>query len=234
MITKKFTHSLIALVGFLCLGFNSEAPAAIVTVPGYSNPWLAGMPDGSTAKTDSAPAQSPVEITGLSLGAGQILFFSATGATNHSGCEGSSPDAVNCGNAYTGVANGISGVTAPLNALLGVFLSSAQPDTVAPPTDLDFTGNTNFAMLTPKLQQVFFIGDGLTGTGSGLVQQFVVPENASRLYLGSMDGYEWSNNLGAFTVTISTVPIPSSILLFGSALAGLSFRKWCRNSKTMP
>ncbi|HEY3242752.1 MAG TPA: hypothetical protein VGM03_05305 [Phycisphaerae bacterium] len=49
-------------------------------------------------------------------------------------------------------------------------------------------------MVMPGLRQPFFIGDGLTGTGSGAVQQFLVPDGATRLFLGTIDGCEWSNN----------------------------------------
>ena len=58
--------------------------------------------------------------------------------------------------------------------------------------------------MAPVLNQVFFIGDGLTGTGSGSVQQFVVPLGATRLYLGSSDGPGANyNNSSNFAVTVS-------------------------------
>ena len=65
-------------------------------------------------------------------------------------------------------------------------------------------------MLSPALKQVFFIGDGLTGTGTGTTQTFVVPAGATRLFLGVSDGVGWFNNSGAFnaTVSISAAPAP--------------------------
>ena len=69
------------------------------------------------------------------------------------------------------------------------------------PTSLAFSdaggGNTiatSFASLSPLIDQVFFIGDGLTGDGSGSVQQFIVPTGATALYLGITDapGYNGS------------------------------------------
>jgi hypothetical protein len=92
------------------------------------------------------------------------------------------------------------------------------------PAGLDFTSiGTSFASLSPLLDQVFFIGDGLTGDGSGSVQQFIVPTGATVLYLGISDapGYQgdpgaYGDNGGAFTtsfdVTSSGVPDQSSAL----------------------
>ena len=61
----------------------SNLPAAqtvSVTVPGTSDPWLAGMPAGSTASSgDIAPAESPVEVLGLTLAPGGLFKISAAG-----------------------------------------------------------------------------------------------------------------------------------------------------------
>jgi hypothetical protein len=48
---------------------------------------------------------------------------------------------------------------------------------------------------TPLLNQTFFIGDGLTGTGAGNRQSFAVPSGATLLYLGFADGLD----LGDYT-----------------------------------
>jgi len=45
----------------------------------------------------------------------------------------------------------------------------------------------SFTSVSPLLQQVFWIGDALTGTGSGSVQQFFAPTGATRLFLGPLD-----------------------------------------------
>src|SRR5205085_1291361 len=59
----------------------APAHAAGGTVPGSSNPWLAGMPDGTGALFgDLAPAQSPVQVAGLPIVPGGVLSFTATGA----------------------------------------------------------------------------------------------------------------------------------------------------------
>jgi hypothetical protein len=65
----------------------------------------------------------------------------------------------------------------------------------------------SFANLSPGLRQIFFAGDGLTGTGSGDVQVFHVPEGATRLFLGFIDYYEpdypggYADNTGSIDIT---------------------------------
>lgn len=79
-------------------------------------------------------------------------------------------------------------------AMVGMFLEDQLP-TVTPPPTRFFVANgyagglkTDFPALAPQIGQVFFIGDGLTGTGSGNIQVFAVPPNATHLYLGYVDG----------------------------------------------
>ena len=44
--------------------------------------------------------------------------------------------------------------------------------------------------------QTFFIGDGMTP--SGLQQRFIVPPNATRLYLGFADAFSFQGPPGAY------------------------------------
>ena len=216
----------------LVLATPAHAESVVVGVPATANPYLAGMPSGSTCCAgDAAPAQSPVQVTGLTLTPGSTITFSATGGVNFQpGPITSGPD----GGSFfsTASSNGISGATWPENTLVGVFLDASQPDSTSAPASLDFStgGGTTFATLSPALKQVFFIGDGRTGTGTGATQAFVVPAGATRLFLGVSDGVGWFNNVGSFSATVSagaapvaasTEPIPTLSLpmLIAVALA---------------
>ena len=112
----------------------------------------------------------------------------------------------------------------PINALLGVFLGPDLPDANPAPTSLDFStaASQNYLTLLPAVQQVFFIGNGLTSTGD--IQHIVAPTGATRLFLGTMDGYQWYGNTGQFNVGVTdlnSAPVPeaSTTISFGLLLA---------------
>lgn len=203
--------------------------AVTLTVPGTADPWLAGMPSGSTASADHrppgsnpasidmSPEQSPVEVSGIDISEGAVLSFSASGLVAHgnvppdSGPEGGegSRDAVTAHNC--GAENGLSDIVAPFNAVLGVFLGSAQPDPSNAPSALNFGSRESreYPVLAPALGQVFFIGSGLLT--NGMPRRVCVPVGARRLFLGVMDSCTWNDNTGAFKVTVSSaLPTPST------------------------
>ena len=204
-----------ALVGSSVAGLAHGATTN-VTVPGIADIWLAGQPDGTVLNggfpgSDVAPTNSPVlASTGLNLTAGNVLTIAATGATDYNGCPSSTPDGGgSCGGGSFPAALGVSGYNGPINALVGVFLDASTPAGAAPPA-LDFSTPASLAQATvsPQLRQVFFIGDGRTGTGSGTVQQFIVPAGATRLFLASSDGIGANyNNFGSFAVAVSDAAV---------------------------
>lgn len=205
--------------------------AAAFVVPGTSTPWLAGMTNGSTASGgDSAPAQSPVLVSGISLTAGSPLFFSVTGGVmNGSAGTLNGPDGGALQTHSVGAENGIADFTAPINSHIGVFLNATQPNlSPAPPA---FSYLPGAATISPGLRQPFFIGDGLTGTGTGTPQGFIVPAGATRLFLGTMDGFQWNNNSGSFSGTV--VPEPTTFALSAFGLSFLfQFRRRVTNRGT--
>jgi hypothetical protein len=221
------------LIITLSIGYCGFAQAVSVSVPGTANPYLAGMPDGSIAPPDRAPDQSPVEVIGLNLsGGGVVTFTNATGGvSNVPICDGTNCSSID-GNVYNGVLfydheagsqNGISDIRAPINSLLGVFLTNNPPNLASPSAKLDFqTIGLNFTALSPGLQQVFFIGDGRTS--NGVIQQFVIPDHAARLFLGTMDGTQWLNNSGAIRVDVAlAIPEPETYAMFMAGLGLMVF-----------
>lgn len=153
-----------------------------------------------------------------------MFTFSATGTNTYdpnqapTGPDGNNTQYV----AHSGGAqNGISDLTAPINSLVGLFLTGDQPDGTAAPTALNFlpggnvTGNVDYTTLSPALKQVFFIGDGKTA--GNVVQKINAPFGATRLLLGTWDGFAWLNNVGSFDVTVNAstpataIPVTASL-----------------------
>lgn len=192
------------VIGFVLSLCASSASAVSVKVQATDDPWLAGMPSGSTASiNDTSPGQSPSRVPGLHfVGGGYVTFSQLSGASSNTHKCCLSLEGGMMMSHRTGAENGISNVIAPLGSLIGVFLDDKQPSSSDAPDTLDFSGvgGLNFTTLSPKLKQVFFIGDGLA-SGTTL-QHFYVPSGATRLFLGAMDGYEWNNNSGAFKVNV--------------------------------
>jgi Flp pilus assembly protein TadG len=108
--------------------------------------------------------------------------------------------------------HGMSDITVPGDSMVGVFLGSTLPDDGTAPSSLDFStqAERDYFSISPQLQQTFYAGTGTTsGSSSPAKQQqyITVPASATTLYLGSMDGHEWSNNTGGYTVTITDYQI---------------------------
>jgi len=215
----KRTLAIVALALLAC-GFFRPARAGEVDVAGTSCPWLAGMPATATAcPGDSAPALSPVPVDGLGLVAGDTLRFTATGSVGN----GPPPTVANDpdGGFVLPIVcainkNGMSNVFAPINSLIGVFLGPARPDLSPLPPELDFSdpASRDYVALHPELKQVFFIGKGFSN--EGIPRGVLIPAGATRLFLGTMDGGEWSNNVGSFQVLVGDVPTPTRFSSWGA------------------
>ena len=198
-----------AAVTFISLLLWHATFAEAIFVPGTSDPWLAGMPNGSTGRRgDVSPDESPVLVTGVSVEDGAVFVVSATGSVSRgSPLPFFGPDGeTNSIYHYLGAENGIADVTAPFECLVGVFLGTNEPDLNPTPQPLDFSTTTHqdYLILTPELQQPFFIGDGFTSAGA--IQQVVAPAGATRLFLGIIDEYSWYNNEGSFTAQVVQIP----------------------------
>lgn len=166
----------------------------------------------------------------LNPGTGRTLTISATGGAWWGGSGGSNgPD----GGFFSAATNisalgPISGFSAPRSGhLLGLFLAG---DPTGNPAPANFAypnaASLTAASFTPQLQQIFFIGDGLTGEGTGDVQIFNVPDSATSLVLGIADAFAFSgqpgwyaDNTGGYEVAYNIVPTPGALALVG--LGGL-------------
>ena len=131
---------------------------------------------------------------------------------------------------------GLSGIDVDQNDmfLVGVFLDANEPSGPGPAVLSYNYGrpgslSTSDPSFSPALDEVFFIGDGLTGTGAGMEQIFNVPAGADRLYLGFADSFDsvpsyYADNVGSLTATFeitTATPEPAyGFLLTGGLLAG--------------
>jgi hypothetical protein len=189
------------------------------------HPWqydVAG-PNGGTASWGE-PYTSPVQISFAVTPGSTITLSNVTGQGNNDLTQSAEYTATGNDNGFSanyddyasgGISeHGMADVTMPLNSLNAVFLSNSLPDSQTPPPPLDFStqaerdytagsnnGQATGATFAPQLQQVFYIGNGFTSTGTQ--ETIVVPDGTTRMFLGTMDGWEWSNNSGGFTATLT-------------------------------
>ncbi len=221
----------------ILLTTSLTACAATLSVDAIDNIYGAGH-STPPAPSGGSPGTLPPGVF-FPASPGQVVTFtSVTGTATVTAAFGLvGPD----GNTSFGMNlssyGGISGIKTDVSSfLVGVFLGAAEPLDPAPAL-LDFTAaglGTAFTSLSPLINQMFYIGDGLTGTGSGSQQQFNVPSSATAFYLGFADasGYsgppgQYQDNDGTLTATfIGVVPESSSgALLLGACAALVATRR---------
>lgn len=180
--------------------------ASTITVPGTANPYLADTSNAKgplTSRDGTAPPS--IDVSGLS-----VLTFAANGGTaNYPGGPRPGPDGGGVVPALYGARGEVSSWRLPIDMLAGVFLGPTRTAAPGP-----YSGSLSAVEVSPQIGQVFPIGDGLTGHGSGVRQIVHVPKGATRLFLANTDGYEWSNNNGQFTVTVNPAPASVSVVSF--------------------
>lgn len=211
----------------------AAATTTVTTVAGSANLNLAGAAPGtSCCGGDSAPAQSPQAITGFA--SGSTFTFGVTGITDGAGTGPTGPDGAyvfSMTDYGTGVARALN---VKVLGLIGVFLDGSVPTGATQPASLDFASGLDFATLAPGLAQMFWIGDGVTGTATGATQVFTAPIGATRLFLGTVDGYAWNDNSGTYAVTanytgatVGGVPEPATwaLLVGGFGFVGGALRR---------
>lgn len=241
------------------LGFTAALFAACSILPASANAVtiVSGSPVNVTVDgTDSVyqifghpgaadgPAATDAVLLSFAPATLNIFTFSASGAINCcSGAPNTSPDGAGGGSNIGGI-NGLSSISGNSQVpLAGVFTSETDPFGGAAPAALVYDAN-NPASLSPLLNQVFYIGDGLSGFNSaGSPLSFTAPTGATRLYLGIVDALSFGNisgwygdNPGSFSVQASLtsrnvvtpgVPEPTTwaMMIGGFLLAGVAMRR---------
>ena len=197
----------------------SEDTIITTIVPATANIFGAGHavpPDPGFASPGTLPP-----FLQIPSGADRVVtVVGVTGDIHSGGGPNPSPDGGACcsGNTDLFSINGVSGITHDDSTyfLAGLFSDGTEPVDPPPPRLQFSTGGEfirdDFTELSPALNQTFFVGDGLTGTGTGARQRFHVPPGAARLYLGLVDGFDfdgypglYSDNTGAYVVRVEIV-----------------------------
>lgn len=249
--------TLLAVSALALTGLSASALATTVVVGANTNIFASGF--GSTSGVGDGSGVAPGATT-FASGANQALTFSSvTGTVNcgtfctteSSGPTSNGPDGTNYNGMQTGatnisgVGNGISGISfnGRMMFLVGVFLDNNTPSGAGPTA---WAYNTNYAdnaqQFSPGLGQVFYVGDGYTGSANqgssnplDIQQTFFVPSTATRLYLGFADAMgfvgspgTYNDNVGNLTANFSinsvvAAPEPGSVMLMGLGLAGLAY-----------
>jgi len=232
-------YKLLFLAGLSCL-FSGLSFAS-----SFTNVVVAGSANIQTANGNADPATccngaSLPAVLALTFAAGPNQVLTFNNISGMVGCAGSLTNGADggCLPFTTNISplNSISGLMTGINAnmfLVGVFTGDATPSG-PPPALLDYTNAAAFSLAdyTPymALDRVFFIGDGLTGTGTGATQRFGVPVGATRLYLGFIDAFNfqgapgfYTDNVGTLTVngSVDTVPEPGTLALLPLGAAAL-------------
>jgi hypothetical protein len=236
-VEKKIVNTLAAIGLGLAITNVNPVKAAQLTISADSNIFGAGKTSAPAPGGDTGGQLPP--MFNFAAAAGQVLTFSnISGSVNFSPSSETSTNGNGDGSYLYGTNilsyGGISGIRKDnaFGFLIGVFLNDSEP-TGSGPSALDFTNNTSFAELSPQLNQTFFIGDGLTGSGVGNIQRFLVPDRATRLFLGFADGFgiqglpgAYDDNTGSlvanFDLQSAAEPVPEPCTILGT----LAFAAW--------
>lgn len=226
------------LVAGLCLAASSFAQSGSTAVDTRSNVFGYGV--GTPSSAGGGGVIAPV--IALNPGTGRSITFSVTGTGSWgaqwptTGPDGTQADPLG-GQTDTNLAGvgPISGFKAPKHGhLLGVFVEAEDVSGFASPGTLSYPNLASLGLssYSPGLRQVFFIGDGLTGTGSGSTQVFNVPNGAVKLALGIGDGFNFSgspsyydDNVGSYFATYNAVPEPATLAACSLGLVALLKRR---------
>ena len=170
---------------------SASGDPSLVTVPATSNIFGAGhdlMPQPAGGGGGTPPPLIP-----LAPADQRIVFFEDVVGTVipivDIGLE-NGPEGTGGGRTDIESTGGISGIVHDSNQmfLVGVFLTDAEP---ADPAPERLDASDDFRNLAPNIAQVFLIGDGVG-------HQYVVPDEATRLFLGFADANRFLGEVGFY------------------------------------
>ncbi|MGA2229685.1 MAG: TadG family pilus assembly protein [Tepidisphaeraceae bacterium] len=215
------------MIGFVSADVHATAVAAemggqsgSLSIPSTASPYLAGMPSGSsTTGGDNTSNATPYQTTSIPVTPGTWISFGnfsgtttvSPGGTAYVGAGGNTSYAVHHGQSWNnapdnaGPENGIADAVMYEDTMMGLFLTNNAPDQSAAPSGaVDWTQSSQGNQPTYSNLQVqapFMIGTG--ATTSGATKRFLVPPGATRLFLSIWDGYQYYNNAGTLTGTVT-------------------------------
>ncbi len=231
----RMRSALLSVAGAASLSLVPVAFATTVSVGAADVIYCPGM--ATCASNDGGVVPVAISTAGITS-----FTFSASGTITLNNGTYNDADGMNAatGSSSSTGTSTISGITAPgAGYLVGLF---TEPGDTTPGTATNYSapGAESFTSASPTLNQVFFIGDGLTGDGTGTTQTFYVPTGATELYLGISDagGYNggpgsYGDNFGAYSVVVNSTatpvnpgnpgvtPEPSSFILLGTGALGV-------------
>jgi len=217
--TMKFFRGIVASIGMLALvacdidtkemesdtgGTNLVLSDPLVqdggfTIRGTANVFAAGL---AAVPSVNSFGELPPTIS-FDAGPGKILVVTgASGATNccSSSTPNTSPDGVDGGSGTNlDSFEDISGIVLPARTMfISAVFTNGRNSSNAPPARFDYTDvdTETTAEFSPELNQVFFVGDGLTSDGT--TQSFFVPASATSVSFGVADGFGFSGTPGFY------------------------------------
>ena len=189
--------NVVLVAGVMTANLQPLPSGTSVTVPSLGDIYLANQPPATKHGNNSAPANLPTQAT-VSITPGQAINIFGSGLVNATSSEGGKAGRI-------AAALGLAAANVPANSLVGVFLGPTT-STTAPP-GLDFSGNLlTVQTVYPQLQQVFYIGTGMSAALQPRV--FVPPAGATQLFLASAGG--GISATGSFTAYITPASAPAA------------------------
>lgn len=178
------------------LALAGGASAATFAVPGTADPWLANATVDDNYPGVTTPDYAPAESPVFAgfVTAGSTLSWNASGLVAH--WAGDLPGA------------GPNGESFDIEGRVTGLGNNGIPNITAPMDSL-------LGVFTGSSDTIFIMGS------SGNV---TIPAGATEFFMGTMDSYQWWNNLGRFQVQVSGVPDGGlTIATLGIVISGLAF-----------